>query len=249
MKIKLPVFIAILSFFITLAFNEFNVHLIKKSIQKTGGHLTASNTSYIRIPKSASTSVSKAMLEKIYPVLKQSAINEKQINYLTDVNLHVLGTQSANHTYFTIVRNPFSRLVSVYRSFFENNSQDYIYRDYLFGILPPHLSFFDFVDRIAHIPDRLKDQHIKPQNCFLEYYEKKKIEVKVLKLEDSEKLNQFLSQNSLQLAHVNKSAETYDYRAYYNANTLSKVYELYKMDFERFGYQQEYKKVADYLNK
>lgn len=223
------------------------VAFFKKSLKKTGGHLTAGTLSYIRIPKSASTSMSKAMLEKMYPTLKQNEINDEQINYLTDVNLHVIGTQSVNHTYFTIVRNPFSRLVSVHRSFIEKSSQDYIYRDYLFGILPQHLSFSDFVNRIANIPDRVKDQHIKPQNCFLEYYEKNKIEVKVFKLEDSKKLNQFLSQNSLQLAHLNKSEEPYDYRSYYNANTLSKVNELYKIDIERFGYQQEYKNVADYL--
>ncbi len=220
----------------------------KKSFKKTGGHLATNTVSYIRIPKSASTSLSKAMLEKMYPTLKQIEISEEQINYLTDVNLQVIGTQSGNHLYFTIVRNPFSRLVSVYRSFFEKNLQDYIYGDYLFGILPQHLSFSDFVNRIANIPDRVKDQHIKPQHCFLEYYENNKIAVKIFNIEGSEKLNQFLSQNSLQLSHLNKSEESYDYRAYYNANTLGKVNELYKIDIERFGYQQEYQKIADYLS-
>jgi hypothetical protein len=221
---------------------------LKNSIQRRGGHLTTGDLCYIRIPKSGSTSINKVILEKKYPTLKQKEISNKQINFLTDVNLHTHATKSDNHTYFTIVRNPLRRLVSVYRGFFENNSANYIYRDYLFGILPQHLSFSNFVERLASIPDHLKDQHIKPQHCFLEYYEQKKIDVTIFRLEDSEKVNQFLNQNSLELLYLNKSEKPYDYRSYFTRKTLAIASEIYQKDIDRFGYQHEVNALTEYIN-
>lgn len=211
---------------------------IKNSFQRKGGHLTAGQLSYIRIPKAASTSMSAALLEKIYPTFHQNKLTEAQINFLTDVNLQV-HSKDVGNTYFTIVRNPFSRLVSVYRDFFENKDSHFIYRDYLFGILPKSLSFPEFVDRISCIPDRLKDQHIKPQHLFLEYYQKQNIAVKVFKLEDPEKLNALLKEHSLQLPHLNKSQAGYDYRQYYTPALHKKASLVYQSDLEKFGYSLE----------
>lgn len=211
---------------------------IKNSFQRKGGHLTAGQLSYIRIPKSASTSMSSALLEKIYPTLNQHKLNEVQINFLTDVNIQA-HLEDMSKTYFTIVRNPFSRLVSVYHDFYDNKDSHFIYRDYLFGILPQSLSFAEFVDRISCIPDRLKDQHIKPQHLLLQYYEKQNISVKVFKLEDPEKLSAFLKEHALQLPYHNKSRVAYDYRQYYTPSLLKKVSALYQSDLEKFGYSLE----------
>ena len=216
---------------------------IKNSFTLKGGHLTAENLSYVRIPKSANTSMSMAMLEKLYPTIKQKTIDSTQINYLTDVNLHFKKENRKNHSYFTIVRNPFSRLVSVYRDFFEHSDATFIYRDYLFGVLHRQLSFAEFVDRIACIPDRLKDQHIKPQHAFLKYYVKEKIPVKTFKLEEVETLREFLNAYSLQLPHLNKSAESYDFSKYYTPPLLKKVHQLYRTDIEKFEYEQEYQNL------
>lgn len=210
---------------------------LKQSFQSKGGHLATANLAYIRIPKSASTSLGKSMLEKIYPELKQKTVDERQINYLVDKNLQLRA--NINQTYFTIVRNPFSRLVSVYRSFFEKNSTKYIYRDYLFGILPQNLSFDDFVSRVACIPDRLKDQHIKPQHNFIEYYNGKGINVNVFKLEEPEKIDQFLGLNNLQLLHLNSNEDRYDYQSYFSANSFKLALEIYKSDIDQFGYKAE----------
>lgn len=207
---------------------------LKSSLKIKGGHLTTDTLSYIRIPKSANTSLSKGMLEKKYPSLKQKTITEKQINFLTDANLQT--RIEGPSILFTIVRNPFSRLVSVYRDFFENKS-NYIYHDYLFGILQPTISFSEFVDRIINIPDRLKDQHFRPQHTFLKYYEKENLDIKIFKLEEPEKITQFLSQHEVQLFHLNKSNEQYNYQSYYTVETLAKVSELYSIDVKRFGYE------------
>jgi hypothetical protein len=105
--------------------------------------------------------------------------------------------------------------------------------------LPQSLTFSEFVDRISRIPDRLKDQHIKPQHLFLQYYEKQNISVKVFKLEDPENLNVFLKEYALQLHHLNKSQVGNDYRQYYTPTLLKKVSALYQSDLEKFGYSME----------
>ena len=207
---------------------------IKNPRHISGGHLSFNDLSYIRIPKAASTSMSKEVLEKMYPTLNQKNISEAQINFLTDLNLQ---SETLNTSvFFTIVRNPFARLVSVYRDLFENKNH-YIYSDYLFGILPQQISFPEFVERIARIPDRLKDQHLRPQHAFLKYYEQKNLEVKVFKLEEPEALIQFLNQHGMNLQHMNRSVEPYDYKSYYNEHTMKQVSEIYEVDIIRFGYE------------
>ena len=225
---KLPSFISQLAHF-------------KNAFRKSSGHINAGDVSYIRIPKAANTSMSLSLLKKIYPALAYKSINEKQINFLTDVNL----SQEANEsTYFTVVRNPLARLVSVYRSFFENNSPEYIYESFLFGILPQQLSFVEFVDRISRIPDALKDPHFKPQSCFLNYYDELKIPVKIFKIEEPEELKGFLEKHNLELHHLNRSTEKYNYENYFDEKTRAQAKEIYAVDIRKFNYLTEFDRPA-----
>lgn len=224
------------------------VAFVKNAFKVKGGHLrsAALHLSYIRIPKSASTSMSMAMLEKIYPALKDKSITEEQINFLTDANLENSIESSSSDTFFTIVRNPFARLVSVYHDFFETKESNFIYSEYLFGVITPELSFSEFVNRLHMIPDLLKDQHLKPQSNFLQYYERKNIKIITLKLEEPEKVNAFLDTYFLQLPHRNKSQRGYQYEEYYTPLTLQKVYDIYRVDIEKFGYQNTYSALLAY---
>lgn len=216
----------------------------KNSLTTKGGHLITNNLAYIRIPKSASTSMSKAMLENRYPALQQKNLTDKQINSLTDVNLETGASQMLS--YFTIVRNPFSRLVSVYRDFFENSNP--VFQDYMFGILPQSLSFSEFAERIVVIPDHLHEPHVRPQHSFLKFYEHRKLPVSIFKLEETEKINQFLQPHGLQLPHVNKSQVPYDYREYYTPHLLVQVSEMYRKDIEKFGYEKAYRELHDFID-
>ncbi|HND44714.1 MAG TPA: sulfotransferase family 2 domain-containing protein, partial [Cyclobacteriaceae bacterium] len=171
---------------------------IRHAFKTKGGHLCASDLAYVRIPKAANTSISYAMLIKKYPSLAAKDPDETQINFLTDVNLKTV-SETESETIFTVVRNPFARLVSVYRDFFENNDSDFLYADYLFGILKPEISFAEFVSRISRIPDRLKDQHFRPQHLFVQPYEKSGHAVKWFKLEEPETLGQFLREHDMKL--------------------------------------------------
>jgi hypothetical protein len=224
---------------------------IKSCVQKKGGHLSVPSLtiSYIRIPKAASTSLSLRMLEILHPTLQEKQLNPTQINHLTDMFLHSTVSQhETSYLFFTVVRNPFARIVSVYRSFFEKPSEDFIYTDYLFGILKKNISFKEFVRRIVDIPDLLKDQHIKPQHIFLSYYKKNNIDVMILKLEDTQTLQDFLANHALSLPKINSSTTAYDYRSYYDAETIDIVYKLYTEDLITFRYMTEYNDLKQYVN-
>lgn len=207
-------------------------------IDKRGGHLydLQRNLVYIRIPKSASTSVSLLMLSGIYEDI--SRLNAREINFLIDVNLKArISSAEETSTFFTIVRNPFARIVSVYRSYFEEQQDHFLYEDYLFGSFQKSISFPEFVRRLSLIPDRLKDQHLKPQHLFLEYYERRKIQnITVLKLEEPDNISTFLSGYNLSIPHLNKSAGTSDFKKYYDQSTARLAARIYKEDLERFGY-------------
>ena len=216
---------------------------IKNSFSTKGSHLSAPGIklAYIRNPKAASTSLAYFMLKVLYPEIQNYLLSAEKINTLTDINLSTEFEASENSfTFFTVVRNPFARLVSVYRSFFEKTSNHFIYDDYLFGILKKDMSFGEFVNILQIIPDVLKDQHVKAQHSLLQYYSKKNIDVQIFHLESPEDVKTFLSHYSASLSILNKDELPYDYRSYYNADILEKVYRLYADDIKCFGYEQQY---------
>jgi hypothetical protein len=188
-----------------------------------------------------------AMLERKYPALKNNPINDEQINFLTDANLEHTIEKSDPSTYFTVVRNPFKRIVSVYRDLFEKQQSNFLYSGYLFDVFTSTLSFTEFINRLASIPDSLKDQHLKPQSTLLKYYEMKKMQVVTLKLEEPEKLREFLTSHSLEYFHRNSEKKEYRYEDYYTLETLEKVRHIYRADIEKFGYHSAYASLFEYV--
>lgn len=217
---------------------------IKGSLNRAGGHLTIANRglSYVRIPKAASTSLCKTMLLAQAAGIVAEHFSPAEINFVTALHLQKkAGSVTRAGTVFTLVRNPFSRIVSVYREFFERGKKPFIFEDYLFGILKQDMSFAQFVNAVNQIPDVLKDQHLKPQHLFLSYYESEKIPVTVMKLEEPEQIGRFLEKFGLQFGLFNQSESTYDYRHYYDRETLDIARDIYKSDLTRFGYWDSYR--------
>lgn len=214
--------------------------LIKNSLHNRGGHLQANQKKlfYVRIPKAANTSCAFSILKNNFPDLPAN-LNATQLNLLTDCWLEKDVRPELNQqTGFTVVRHPLHRLVSVYRDFFERRDTGFIYSGYLFDVLKPTLSFDQFVLRISRIPDKLKDQHFRPQHCFLGAYLKGKIPVRVFKLEQPGELQNFLSGYGMQLPHLNRSLQPYVYRSYYSGRTLALARNMYASDFLLFNYDQ-----------
>lgn len=223
---------------------------VKSSFRSRGRHivLPKSRLAYIRNPRAASTAAGLMMLQNRHPELRGVHLTDTEINYLVDAHLHDRIHGEVDHySFFTIVRDPFARLVSVYQTFFQNRNEPFLYNGYLFNIFDPSLSFPDFVDRIEKIPDRLKDQHIRPQHCFLRYYEEKKIPVTILRLEDPEALSSFLKRHDLQLPLTNVSPAT-DYRTWYTQKTFERAAAIYRRDIQQFGYTNAQRTLGDFVS-
>jgi hypothetical protein len=222
----------------------------RESVTPHGGHLHAPflNISYIRIPKAGSTSLNYSMLKVIYPGLSSIPLDSKEINFLADVNLKRSISQSdINDIFFTVVRNPFARIVSVYRDYISTPANENVFEDYLFGILSKGLTFKEFIKRIEGIPDLLKEPHVKPQHLFIDYYKRKNPNVVSLKLERPDEVNSFLAIYTLEMPFLNASHEGYDYREYYDLETFTMVSRMYRTDLKMFRYEQESRGLREFV--
>lgn len=220
---------------------------VKASLKFRGSYLSISgkSLSYIRIPRSGSTAVCKAILLHKYPTLTNRPLSPLQVNHLAD--LHTDQTlPDQDMKFFTVVRNPFARLVSVYRQFFETN-KPFLYEDYLFGVLKEQMSFPEFVSTVKLIPGLLKDQHLKPQETFLDYYWRNGKHVHILKLEDEANVKNFMASYGLMFENFNCSADPYDYSLYYDRDILKHVFDLYRADILRFNYGAAYDELRAFL--
>ncbi len=213
---------------------------VKNSYQKVAGHLLAPQQKlfYVRISKAASTSMGSEMLNLIKPDLKNESLTPVQINFLVDAWLQTsIDEDLKTFKGFTVVRNPFERLISVYRDFFEQGTdKPFIYQNYLGGILHRTLSFDEFIERISRIPDRFKDQHFKPQHLFIYPYTKAGLNAQVFKLEEPLLLQNFLSSYGIKLLHLNQGMIKPEFTC--TASTANRIRKMYAFDFEVYGYDQ-----------
>lgn len=222
----------------------------KNCLDPRAAHLTLSSTRlhYIRIPRAASTALSYALLSAKYPGLREHLLSPSQINFLIDANLErKIISVLPEDTYFTVVRDPFARLVSVYRQFFEHSENGFMYADYLFGIFSRDMSFADFVAAVHDIPHRLKDQHFRPQVDLLKTYWSKGIPVTVFKLEEPLPLETFLSRFALVAHQQNQSIREYNYRDYYDLQTLQLASDVYRSDIRLFGYEHSRQELETWV--
>jgi hypothetical protein len=193
---------------------------------------------YLRIFKCGSTSVLRNLLPCIHKPLYNFSLTDKQIDaiahYLERNHLHNL----REYTSFTIVRNPLERVVSAYVDIFTNHD----YGDFLCGIFKKGMTFKEVVKTLALVPDRFRGPHFASQNAIIYYSGIKNLTCFKLR-EDSEKLKAFLSKFDLQFDHANKAITQYDFRNFYDVETLQLVYEIYKFDFTNLGYTQQYEEL------
>ena len=222
---------------------------LKNALTTRGNHLTLEGSlSYIRIPRAGSTNICRAILREKFPALKDKALSSGQVNALTDNCIQrQLSDSERQNSFFTVVRNPFLRIVSVYREFFENRQGPFIYEDYLFGVFRQEMSFGEFVRTLALIPDALKDQHVKPQHRFLEYYHRRGVRVTVMKLESGIDIKSYLSPFGMKLEEPSPGGIVYDYMKYYDRQILREVWGIYRNDVDRLGYDGIYSELRSYF--
>lgn len=190
---------------------------------------------FIRIFKNASTSVLKGLLPRLDSRLVNQALTSDQVDAIAQAFSAPRLTEAQTHyTCFAIVRDPFRRLVSAYRDVFDAKASVFAYEGYLFGIFRREMDFPAFVRTLHQLPDVLRGPHFVSQSRILSYVKN----VIVYRLEtDGQALAEFLGTYKIPLVHENASADAYDYRAYYDRETIERVSQIYRDDILAYGYE------------
>lgn len=203
---------------------------------------------YLHNAKVACTSL-KASLRNIantveYPHVHQLLEDEK-----------VLEIDGEKYFKYTFVRNPFSRLVSCYKSkyivdkkVFGNFTSNLCYgrKRYLLGWLENVEDFDEFVEKVCQIPICWQERHFRAQYDLI--YEEECLVDFVGKFEElPDSYRDICSRYDLQtLSHYNKS-DTAEWEKYYTYETAMKVYKKFEKDIQVFGYEKEAKELLQRL--
>ena len=188
---------------------------------------------YVHIPKCGGSSVKKALLPYYdFPPGHYSANTYRE----------ALGEHDYSNLHrFTVVRNPWDRLVSAYFYVMDKRHNKYSPNTYFRDkVLAKYIDFEDFV--VSHIGEgkSLNFNHFVPQYKFICDESEKIIVDNIIKLEDLtlgfEKLGKSLGRQ-FQLSVVNTSKREKDYRSYYNEKTKKIVEDVYSIDSNEFEYE------------
>jgi len=196
---------------------------------------------YIRMLKCASTSVLREFLPLVDSRLKVIHFSDDQLDALAFHYQRKSIPPGDRYKKFTLVRNPLSRIVSVYLDLFDPSSDMFTYSAYWFGILRAGMSFKDFLKTIEQIPISLLGPHFTPQSHILNETSAPD-EILVFRVDkDAESLKIFLQQYGLQLSHLNKRQQDYNYSSFYDSEMLDIAGRLYADDIKQFGYVEDFK--------
>lgn len=197
---------------------------------------------YIVVPKCACSSIMQTF----------SGQNEysDQTTYKKISNQYIkwrLTSKSKKYYKFTFVRNPFDRVVSCYAHKVQNRDSSTVTKNYFFANIKPRESFDDFVKHISKIPDFLADSHFQSQVKFVYYFGKPLFDYigHYENLESEfEPIRTKYNLHPLPRIHNMKKG---DWRDYYTEHTAKIVYEKYKKDFNKLGYEKEYDNLIKYI--
>ena len=185
---------------------------------------------FIHIPKTAGTSIEKYFNSDKPQCLKHDVIKDIKIKFPKEYN---------SYAKFTVVRNPYDRMVSWYFHLKERVESDGfdLEKDFTLGF-------------VKWIEDPLKTRYTKwslteagqkdpnptylnPQHTYIDET------VTVLKYENlSNELNEYFGKE-INLSTYNRSnLRKGHFLNYYNKYSLDIVYERYKEDFEKFNYER-----------
>lgn len=205
---------------------------------------------FIHIPKTGGTSIERVIdmqtVEKFFcyqrcgvcmpKILDKFCIKEhNKIKYTTPQHLTalqlktVLGDTVFNkYQKFTIVRNPFDRLVGEYCYIKQTVNPHFVqYQD---------LNFVQFVKRCLNLPNMARhilfDNHFTPQTEFIKPFKPNKKFI-VFKFEEIAKVFEWLGVEPM---HLRQSDDRKPWQEYYTPELMQLVFNFYKQDFDNFNY-------------
>jgi hypothetical protein len=201
-------------------------------------HCLKHNLFYIHIPKTAGTSIEKALdMQKDECFYSENRVNKtfkispQHLCYLTLDSFF----NFKNFTLFTVVRNPFDRIVSEYK-YIQHEENQYWNKF-------KKLKFDSFIQEVFSLDESersgLFDDHFKPQYKFIEGGEDK---IQVFKYENIQEVFDWLNLKTnlvLNFPHERKSNKMHCSMYYKYKDTIDFVRNFYEKDFEIFNYSLE----------
>ena len=169
---------------------------------------------FIHIPKNAGTSIEEYFGNESFRIQpsKHADVHEIKKKFKNSYN---------NYKKFTIIRNPYDKMVSWYFYLKRNLGENYNIVEFNEWIKEPS-SFWHANDPISYL---------KPQCDWIDNT------VEIIKFENINKeLNSFFNKK-IDLPITNKSNRNH-YLEYYNNNSLDIIYNKYKKDFKKFNYKK-----------
>jgi len=211
-----------------------------------GIHVPESRWAFVYIPKCGSTSFLYTLREAYECGFKaDSKINPHEAPSHSSILKYYPypETNRSHHHFFSIVRNPYYRLASLYHSCKDNGSYS------LMECLRQEqgkagISFRKFCDFVYACPDSIAEGHFRSQYSYLTNSDGNFFMDTFFKLEeisqDISPIEKMLSQK-LCLYHLGKSTgKKVDYMNYYQDKPMKKqIFERYRKDFEVFGYDPD----------
>ena len=171
-------------------------------------------TIFIHIPKNAGTSIETYFGNSSFRIQPNKHADIQEIkNKFKEVY--------DSYSKFTIIRNPYDKMVSWYFYLKRNLGEDYNIIEFNKWIKDP--------SKFWHINDPIS--FLKPQCDWIDET------VSIIKYENlNEELDNFFKEK-IDLPVTNKSNHEH-YLTYYNKESLNIIYNRYKKDFEKFNYKK-----------
>lgn len=184
---------------------------------------------YVHIPKCAGVSLTKA----IYGNLAFGHVTVKKYMTIFSVN------DMKNMFLFSIVRNPWDRLVSAY-FFLKKGGFNDVDRLWFENNLSRYESFDEFVNKWVNSTNIWTFEHFKPQYYYV-YLGGQLVVNRVYRFEELELAIKDLEvrlKRKIFLKHKNKNEfRDSDYKSYYNDTTREIVAKVYSKDIRYFNYE------------
>ena len=171
-------------------------------------------TIFIHIPKNAGTSIEEYFGNESFRIQpsKHADIHEIKTKFKNSYN---------NYRKFTIIRNPYDKMVSWYFYLKRNLGENYNTVEFNEWVKDP-IKFWHADDPISFL---------KPQCDWIDHT------VEIVKFENINKeLNDFFGEK-INLPITNKSNHDH-YSTYYSRKSLDIIYDRYKKDFEKYNYKK-----------
>ena len=192
---------------------------------------------YVRVPKCGNTSIRRSIPDGEGRRFSKSQILHMQRDWTT----------------FSFVRNPWSRVLSVYRHKASDGSNsprmvDGVYEGFGDHGIPvsANMGFAEFCELVCDFPDDRIDKHLRSQTCFL-YHKNAPIVPFIGKIEcmdeDWNRLTEKVGIN-VQIGCMNRTQTVKEHYSqfYPNAALVNLVGDRYSEDIRHFGYDFERRK-------